>query len=90
MKTKIQVVVIKDPQGNVWKTPKGKTSWSSVGAAKRAWNAHTRLDNGPNPYNSSLRSRRQGVWDKDAIGWSCEVLAEFHLIPIKDSEDSHG
>jgi hypothetical protein len=79
MKDTIQVVVIKDPDGDVWSTPKGKSSWSSVSAAKNAWGCHTWLDNGPNRYNPKLRSTRQGVWSKDAEGWSCEVVAEYTL-----------
>lgn len=56
----IQVWVIKDPEGNIWQTTKGKSSWGSCGAAKSAWACHTWLDNGPNRYNPKLRSTRQG------------------------------
>jgi hypothetical protein len=83
MKDKVQVVVIKDPDGNIWATPKGKSSWSSVGAAKNAWGCHTWLDNGPNKYNPKLRSTRQGKWSQDAEGWSCEVVADYILTRVK-------
>lgn len=83
MKDKIQAVVIKDPDGNTWSTPKGKSSWSSVGAAKNAWGCHTWLDNGPNRYNPKLRSTRQGKWSQDSEGWSCEVVAEYSLTRTK-------
>ena len=85
-KDKIQVVCIFDPDGNIWSTPKGKNSWSSISAAKNAWGCHTWLDNGPNRYNSKLRSTRQGKWSQDAIGWSVEVVQEYELVPKYEKE----
>lgn len=86
---KIQVVVIKDPNGNVWKTPKGKSSWSSVVAAKSAWNCHTWVDDGPNPYNPKIRRRRNGKWDSDAVGWSIEV-GEFVFVSSSTYKVTNG
>lgn len=85
----IQVVCIFDPEGNIWRTPKGKSSWSSVSAAKNAWNCHTWLDNGPSRYNPKLRSTRQGKWSKDAEpnGWQAKVVKEFSLVPKELSDD---
>ena len=82
MKT-MKVVCVFDPDGNAWSTPKGKSSWASVSAAKNAWACHTWLDNGPNRYNLKLRSTRQGKWSKDAepLGWTVEVVQEFDLVP---------
>lgn len=77
----VQVVCIFDPDGNIWSTPKGKNSWASVGAAKIAWGCHTWLDDGPNRYNSNLRSKRQGKWSTDADGWEVKVVQEYTLVP---------
>jgi hypothetical protein len=76
----LKIVVIRDPWGNLWSTPKGKVSWGSDGAAKSAWNCHTWIDNGPNMYNPKLRSLRQGKWAEDAVGWSLEVFGEYQLV----------
>jgi len=75
----IEVWVVKDPQGDIWQTPKGKSSWGSSSAAKNAWSCHTWLDNGPNPYNKNLRSIKQGKWSKDAIGWTTELIMEYKV-----------
>lgn len=66
----IQVWVIKDPEGNVWQTPKGKSSWNSSGAAKNAWCYHQ--------YWGVSSS-----WDKHAVGWVCEKIAEYELRPVQ-------
>ena len=79
----IQVWVIKGPEGNIWQTPKGKSSWGSSAAAKNAWACHTWLDNGPNRYNPKLRSTRQGKWSKDAEGWTTEMIQEYEVKSIK-------
>jgi len=80
MKDKIQIVVIKKPDGSIWNTPKGKSSWSSVGAAKNAWGCHTWKNREP-PLH---RSRTQCKWSEDAeaSGWKVEVLKEYKLAEI--------
>lgn len=72
MKDVTEVWVIKDPDGNVWKTPKGKSSWASQSAAKNAWGC----------YNWGLRETKYGSkynrqlkWSEDAQGWACECIA---------------
>lgn len=66
MKRTLKVFVVKDPEGSVWKTPKGKSSWNSVGAAKNAWCCH-----------HGVFSRCS--WSVDAVGWSVEQIAEYEL-----------
>ena len=70
----IQVVVIKDPEGNIWKTPKGKSSWNSVGAAKNAWGCHNWKKH---PIYARSTNKK---WSEDAEGWSVEVVAEYELV----------
>lgn len=70
MKNTIEVWVIKDPEGNVWKTPKGKSSWASKGAAKNAWGCHR--------YKGYCNMK----WSEDAepIGWTVEQIAKYELV----------
>ena len=79
MKNTIEVWVIKDPKGNVWQTPKGKSSWASKVAAKKAWGCH----------NWGLRESKYGsfykgnlVWSEDAehLGWTVEQIAKYELV----------
>ena len=77
MKNKtIQVVVIKDPEGNIWSTPKGKSSWGSVGAAKNAWGCHNWKKHPKYP-----RINTNKTWKEDAEGWTTEVIQEYELVP---------
>ena len=73
---------IKDPQGYFWKTPNGKSSWDSVGAAKNAWNAHNHAQE-PYDYGGVLRDFRwiRKNWSKDAAtnGWSV-VKVKYKLV----------
>lgn len=67
MKDVVEIWVIKDPDGNLWKTPKGKSSWASQGAAKNAWLYHKNL-------------HCKSSWSEDAQGWSCECVAKYDLV----------
>tara|TARA_R110000744_G_scaffold375388_1_gene488808 strand:+ start:286 stop:531 length:246 start_codon:yes stop_codon:yes gene_type:complete len=78
----IEIWVVKDPEGSIWKTPKGKTTWNSKGAAKNAWGCHTWFDRGPNPYNPKLRRSTQGRWTKDAEGWTTELVKEYKVTEV--------
>lgn len=88
MSEKITVFAIKDPEGNFWKTPKGKATWNSVGAAKNSWNAcnnkqleiHTRYQEKP------YKVWREMKWSEDAIGWSVVKLKEFRLVEEDQDE----
>lgn len=72
----IQVVVIKDPKGNIWSTPKGKSSWGSVGAAKNAWGCHNWKRHPKYP-----RINTNKIWKEDAEGWTTEVIQEYEVVP---------
>lgn len=67
----IEVWIIRDPNGNVWQTPKGKSSWAGAGFAKNAWAYH----------------QHPGVnctWTKDAEpnGWTVELLSKYELVKV--------
>lgn len=75
MKT-VKVVIIFDPAGNVWSTPKGKSTWGSIGAAKNArachnWKKHE--------YYKRISVNKK--WSEDADGWEVKVVGEFKLVP---------
>lgn len=72
----IQVVVIKDPEGNIWATPKGKFSWGSVGAAKNSWSCHNWKKHPK--YNNTTVNK---TWKEGAGGWSVEALEEYYMVP---------
>lgn len=83
----IKVYVIKDPEGNVWKTPKGKSSWSSVGAAKNAWNAHNWYKVVREICGVEYTSWVHKVWSKNAepAGWKVCKAKEYKLV-VEDGE----
>ena len=66
----VEIWIIKDPDGNIWTTPKGKGTWGSSGAAKNAWCYHH------NPIVSMKWGR-----DAESIGWTCECIARYELVP---------
>lgn len=72
----IKVIMIFDPDGNVWSTPKGKATWGSVGAAKNAWACHNFK---PHEYYKRISINKK--WSEDAIGWEVKVVHEFDLVP---------
>lgn len=69
----IKIFAIKDPEGNFWKTPKGKSMWSSVGAAKNSWNKHNCAYKEDPPTSTGWVYKRYEHlnWAKDAEpnGW---------------------
>lgn len=88
MSEKITVFAIKDPEGNFWKTPKGKATWNSVGAAKNSWNVHNlKIIEIESHWSSKpYKVWRRKKWSEDAIGWSIVKLKEFRLV----EEDQDG
>jgi len=72
----LKVVCIFDPDGKLWSTPKGKTSWSSVGAAKNAWSCHNFKRH---PKYPRLTTNKK--WSEDAKGWDVQVVQEYKLVP---------
>ena len=81
MSESIKVFAIKDPQGNFWRTPKGKSSWSSTGAAKLSWGCH----NYKKHFYTTTKGNEhwywvQKRWSEDAEGWSIVQLKEYRLV----------
>ena len=73
--------------GELYKTPNGKTSWSTKSAAKNAWNCHnfklieyTRYDGAKSSYQGNCR------FDVDAV--DLEVVEMGYVIKNGSDEDN--
>lgn len=75
----IEVWAIKDPDGNFWKTPKGKSTWNKPNFAKSAWNCHNYK-----PHSTYPRITVNKKWDEDAEGWQLVKLKEYKLVEVND------
>lgn len=78
MNDTIKFFAIKDPEGNFWKTPKGKQSWSTISVAKNSWSCHNHTK-GPQGYWVTKK------WSEDAEGWSVVKLKEYKLVEDTES-----
>ncbi|CAB4124468.1 hypothetical protein UFOVP59_19 [uncultured Caudovirales phage] len=89
MSETIKIFGIKKPDGTFWKSPNGKVSWSSTGAAKNSWNCHSWFQE---EYTNTAGNKhfrwknKQWKVDAEPNGWSVVKLKEFKLVDDTENE----